>query len=383
MEKPSFFAFRPREAAPAGAVIALLCCLWLPVMLPAATVEGLFATQVAVQGRDTAQRNQAIQQAFGKVLVKVSGYRDMPGRPELAGELDQAPRYVQQFRYVAAEKSGEQAAERLQVQFDGDAVTRLLRDKGLPVWGQARPAVLVWLALEDGRGRRWYTPDTDPAGWEALQQAAQERGLPVLLPLLDLEDQANLKPGDILDGAEPTIRAASERYGPDAILVGTLADLGGSWRVRWTLLQEAGTSWAGRPGGLYENLTAGVDRATDALAARYAPLGAESGTRLVELRVAGVLELADYGRVEAHLGSLSMVEQFRLLAVEPGVVRFQLRVAGGGAAVERGIALGGLLEPDSAALAQDAAAEPSSDQPTAAEPASQPAEVVLSYRVRQ
>lgn len=312
--------------------------------LPAATVDGLFETEVPVQGPDTAQRNQAIRQALGQVLVKVSGSRDIADRPALAEELGQAPRYVQQFRYLEPGHNGDQPVGRLLVQFDGAAVTRMLRERGLPVWGEARPTVLVWLGIEDQGERRWYVPDTDPTGWDALQRAANERGLPLLLPLMDLDDQRVLRPDDLWGGGESAVRAASERYAPDAILVGRLADLGGAWRGSWTLLQDAAESWEGRPGERDRSLAAGVSWAADALAARNAPMGTGSATSLVELRVAGILGLAEYGRVKAHLGSLSMVERSRLLALEPGVARFQLKVRGGAAALATGIALGGLLE---------------------------------------
>ena len=44
--------------------------------------------------------------------------------------------------------------QRLRVLFDEAAVTRILRDRGLPVWGQVRPTVLVCLGIDDQGERR-------------------------------------------------------------------------------------------------------------------------------------------------------------------------------------------------------------------------------------
>jgi hypothetical protein len=335
-------------------------------------VDGLFGTEVPVQSREATQRDHDLRQALAKVLVKVSGYRDTPERPELAEALAEAPGYVQQFRYLVRDQSAGEPTEWLRVIFDGAAVTALLRERSLPVWSEVRPAVLLWLGLETPAGYRWYTPDTDPGGWDALQRAADERGLPLLLPLLDLEDQARLRPAELEGGYEPTIWSASQRYAPDAVLVGTLGDRGGAWRVSWTLLQDTAVNWQSPAGSLDEVLAAGVHRATDILAARYVPRGMSPEARFLELRVTGVVGLADFARVRGHLDALSVVEHSRLLAVEPGVARFQLRVAGGAAALERGMALGGLLEPDTQGHLDGAADDPGGQADRG----------VLSYRVR-
>ena len=136
MHRPLLPRFsRCRDAARPVVLVFLMCCLLLPAGLPAATVDGLFEAEVPVQGRDTAQRNQAIQEALGQVLVKVSGYPDIPARPELAGELAQAPLYVQQYRYLASEQSGEQPPERLPLPDPVPAGNRAMRRGGAGAHG--------------------------------------------------------------------------------------------------------------------------------------------------------------------------------------------------------------------------------------------------------
>ena len=46
----------------------------------------------------------------------------------------------------------------------------------------------------------------------ALRARAAYRGMPLQLPLMDLEDQAGLTPADVWSGYQPGIRQASARY---------------------------------------------------------------------------------------------------------------------------------------------------------------------------
>ena len=50
--------------------------------------------------------------------------------------------------------------------------------------------------------------------------------------------------------------------------------------------------------------------------------------------------------MSAFLGSLDLVDRFTLVSVEPTASTFELAVSGDRDALQRGLALGGLLEPD-------------------------------------
>ena len=337
----------------------LLCWLLLaaPGVVHAATVDGLFSAEVPVAGRQTEQRNQAIRAAYAVVLGKVSGYPDIAERPELAGDLGDAPRYVQQFRYrsdpAQLEAGVPDPAQLLRVKFDADAVMRVLREHRLPIWGSTRPAVLVWLGLEQGGRRSLASMEAEPDAWAALQRGAEARGLPLLLPLFDLEDHSQLEAGDLWGDFESRIRAASARYAPDAILVAAASQRGGGWRLRWILYQDDDKTEWNTAGDLDQALVAGVERSADVLVARYAPLGAAVSAAALQLRVTGVSDLAGYGRLQAQLEGLDMVKRVRPLLIESETSLFELQLAGSVQALEQALTLGGLLEP-----AQPGQAEP-------------------------
>ncbi len=337
--------------------LILLLLLWCTGAV-AERVSGLYEAAVPVVGQGAEARAPAMREAFGQVLIKISGNRDLLLREDLVKRLKRAPRYVQQYRYRMLEQpladdpapvvdpENPLPDRQLWVRFDEKAVNRLLREAGVPVWGGTRPSTLVWLT-RDAKGRRTlYQQDMEPELATAVTETAEQRGLPVVMPLMDLEDRNTLQVSDLWGGFEENIRRASQRYLPDVILAGRLHRQGSqAWSGDWTLyLPDGVEQWQIQGEGDLALAREGVQRAVDLLAARFAPQSASQGVEALRIRVSGMLNLADYVLVKDYLHSLVMIEQLDLLAAGPEQVSFLARVQGGREALERGIVLGGVLE---------------------------------------
>ena len=98
------------------------------------------------------------------------------------------------------------------------AVLGLIRDAGLPVWRANRPTVVAWVVLDDGSERRILGAESTHPAIEALRSRARERGVPLRLPLLDLQDLSAVSFTDVWGGFEEGIVAASARYRADAAI---------------------------------------------------------------------------------------------------------------------------------------------------------------------
>ncbi|MEN8167487.1 MAG: DUF2066 domain-containing protein [Pseudomonadota bacterium] len=335
--------------------------LWIVLFLfnwgsaQAERVTDLYAAEVPVAGHGAEARAAAIRKAFARSLAKVTGVRSLSGQVSSAKVLRSAPRYVQQYRYRTLEIPQTDLTESdkplpdllLWVRFDERAVNRLLRDGGLSVWGGARPSTLIWIGLEQGGRRSLYQPELEPQLRGALEDVARERGLPILMPLMDLEDRSRLQVSDVWGAFEENIRAASDRYLPDVILVGRLRRRGGNdWVADWTLYQpDIANNWQTRGEHQTAVVSEGLHRAVDALAARFAPRHVAKGTAKLRVRVSGLNHMADYVLVRDYLQSLVMIEQLDLLMADAEKISFIAKVQGGRDALERGILLGGVLEP--------------------------------------
>ncbi len=289
----------------------------LPLVAAGAGVEvpHLYRALVPVDGQDVAERRRALKDALFMVLVKVSGQ----SAQALGARLDEGSMdpvgYVQQYRYdslplSAQDEAGMVPALGLAVEFDKQAVDRLLRDAGLAVWGRVRPATLVWLATESGSSRLLVTPAERPVLWEALATRARERGLPVVVPLFDLEDQAGLKAADVWGGFSESILEASRRYGSDGVLTGRLyQDASGLDVSTWMLLRDgAEQTWRFRDGDHRDQVKNAVDRLADVLAREFAAPGTEGPTGHLDMHVSGLETLDDYGRLMAYLEGLDAIK---------------------------------------------------------------------------
>jgi hypothetical protein len=340
----------------AGALLAV--CLCLPFAAGAAEVKGLYQAEMLVFSQKRSERATAMAAALAEVLVKVSGQRDAAQQEAVAQATRRPAKFLQQYRYRALsdeqrEKALQEAElnevsnpepQMLRFVFDKTAVDKVLRDNDLPVWGATRPATLVWLAVQDEDRRYLLGSDSLEPAAELLAREARRRGLALVMPLLDLQDQHSLPFADVWGGFRDPILRASARYRTESVLVGRMyLTPGGEWQAQWTLLEGGQMqSWGGAGALPAEVIDEGVSGAIDVLASRYAPVaGEQSG--LLPVTIVDVRTLRDYARVTRYLQSLQRVEHVQVTRVDADQVTFELDVEGGPEAIAQTIALGSVL----------------------------------------
>jgi len=331
-------------------ILCSLCLVSLPS--PATEVAGLYAAAVPVTGQTKQERRSAIRQAFAAVLVKVAGSHQAAAQPRLQQALRHPLSYVQQFRYRAVATAigntveGAVATQELWVRFDAREVNQLFYDGGVPVWGRARPATLVWLAVEDGGRRELLGADPGNRLQARLEQEARQRGLPLFFPLQDLEDQRQLHFADVWGNFGDAILQASKRYQSEAVLVGRLYHrFDGQWESRWTLyLKGAAMQWSANGATALELLTVAVDGLATRLATRYAQrLNGGAAGNGVMITVRDVNNLTDYARTMAYLQSLDLVRRVQVVMVSDSQLALRAFARSDRQGLAQAIAFGGTL----------------------------------------
>jgi hypothetical protein len=320
-----------------SALVAALMLVLFAARLHAAPVTGIYADSVPVADGSAASMRAAFSTALARVLVKATGRADAGRNAALLERFGDPTALVQQYR--------RDGTGNLWVQFDPAAVGRGLDAAGLPVWGDDRPVTVVWLAFDAGEGEREVLAAGGADGATAaalrreLLQAAQERAVPVVLPLRDSQDLAAVSYADVWgDFSEPVVRG-SARYQADAVLIGRARLFPqGMPDVRWTLLAGGERAeWRGDvangPQGLADRL---AQRLTTAITA---------GPTRMRLVVSGVENFEDYGRVLAHLADLDVVESLAVARVDGQAVDFELGLRGGTDRLVDALALRRVLEP--------------------------------------
>lgn len=318
-------------------------------------VGGLYEATVPVKNQGDTERRQALHKAMWQVLVKLTGDSAIVDNEQAKPLINEAQNYIQQYRYQEAASGAEnnQPDLRLWVSFDPAAVNAALQRQGITTWGRERPATLIWLAVEGADERQLVGMEQSAADGEnyldPITRQARERGLPLLLPLMDLEDTARLKPADIAAGSVAPIREASQRYPADVVLAVSLAGVeSDNVSAQWTLIsEEAGNdSWRTQGDSAAAALGKGIDRLAESLAARYAPRTFSGQSSRIKLTVHAINSLDDYARAQNYLAGLSSVSRVDVHEARPGSVVFEIETLAGEAALQQAITIGRTLRSD-------------------------------------
>lgn len=297
-------------------------------------VDDLYVGEVLVPGigNEALVLRDGSRAALRQVLVRVSGSTAVEQNASIISALRNPENYYYQYGYESTDRrlvvEGQDSPARLlRVSFEPSAISRLLRSAGYPVWGSNRPGTLIWIAVSDESGRRLVSESNRDELGTALAFDAAARGLPLMYPLLDLEDTARLSTAEVWGLFADRIEVASMRYSPDVILAGriqrsSVGTVTGRWMYRiedrWLSLENSAES--------VEFIVADVvDRLTDELAARYA-VGSTRTELLV--RVEAVERLEDYAALSAYLESLTPVIDSSVVEVSGGEVLFLLQTEG-------------------------------------------------------
>ncbi|MEX0729288.1 MAG: DUF2066 domain-containing protein [Aquisalimonadaceae bacterium] len=285
-----------------GLLLVLLPVLLLGQSGPA----GLFDARVTVEGEGAQERREATRAGLMQVLERLTGRRDVIEQPDVEEVLAGAEGYLQQYNYEQTTGEDGETERQLNLRFDGAAVERALSDRRIAVWSpEDRPRILVWLATDRGAGRELIGGDRGLEVQQLLRRTASERGLPVLLPLLDLEDQQAMRASDLWGGFREPVLAASERYRTSAVLVGRLSERGGNWRGRWVLFWDDETYQTTVSDERLEVVMASAaDGVSGFLAERLSGLSTEGAGSVIYIRFEGMRSLAEYAWAQQLLSGV-------------------------------------------------------------------------------
>jgi len=311
----------------------------------AATVPDLYTVTVVPDPAARDQRAAGIRAAMAQLLVRVTGSRNAPLDPAAQRLLAAPDEFLSSY---GLDRQG-----RAVVGFQRGPVERVLDGLGLPVWGPERPLTLLWVAIDDGVGGRALlgANETSELGVATTAQmtallatvreevvaAADERGLPIAWPLLDLEDLNAVTFTDVWGGFDDRVVAASTRYRADAVLIGRVRPGLTGHEVEWLFVH--GVERQALPAARVRD---GLDVAADRYAAELSTIG---GATTTSLTVRDVMTPADYGRVMSYLERQSALERVDVEAYGNGTLSLRIAARGDARVLERQLALGGVLRP--------------------------------------
>ncbi|MGA0806392.1 MAG: DUF2066 domain-containing protein [Pseudohongiellaceae bacterium] len=323
-------------------MLAVLCMVVLPrftAVARAAEISGLYQAAVPVVSReDERERQQAFVAAMRQILVKLSGRTDTLEHPDVLRALGMVQTYVEAWAYrslppepatAAAPASAPGAV--LEVSFFESQLQGLLDTAGIPLWPASRPDTLLWIVEQDAAGQRSLLGPENPV-FVSLQALAADRAMPLISPILDLQDRMALRP-DVLWELDPAaIVGASSRYQTDSVLVLRIMRL-----VSGEVIARAEHHLRGLvqqvemlETPLEPFLDASIDLAARELASNYGVFvsGVADAAIQVSLTVHGIDSLEDYAGVLRYLEGLAVVKSVELTSASGSTLVFDVSTGG-------------------------------------------------------
>ena len=328
----------------------LLGVLQMPVH--AVIVEDLFTVELPVADQTTSLRLESFSEAFKQVIVKVSGSDDALRSPAFARPIKNSARYVKQFRYLTRKLPDDEEEELeagnlfLSIDFDQQLIEGLLREQNFPVWGRERPSSLLVISYDVNENIKLVSDDTTPDLVDALDNAAAIHAVPVLFPLMDLEDIALVSIGDIASREYENIRTMARRYTPNALLVGQIVGRSGEgWQGDWEVrFADQIFKWTYKASSKQAVIDQVIRHLAKILALEYA---LEDHRRVEQSLLLSVSELDGIDkliRVQQYLESLNVIDSVQIAMISKDVVTYRLKLRNDPEDLQRLIEFGEVLE---------------------------------------
>lgn len=244
-------------------------------------------------------RQQLIEKAWQILLVRVSGHQDV--LKQVAMPAFDVSQMLERTQDLGVSHGQHHYA----MYFSQKQVNAYLKSKHQSIWSANRPVVLAWLI--DTTNNRVLGAADDRL--KLFKQYSVERGLPLILPMMDLSEQAEIDVKQMLALDMTSIRRYSQHYQPDLILLGRLVSAGSKWRVDWCLIDmnHHAQDWHVGVNSWQAQLRGVIDHISEQAALNAAVPTPSISDEHVRLTITGVHQLKDYAAILRMIDNLPMV----------------------------------------------------------------------------
>jgi uncharacterized protein len=281
--------------------------------------------QVDDKTRDT--RLAASRKALLNVLVKVSGDETADQNKLAQQRTKDISDYMLKFEYD--ERANGQL--KLVVKFEARKIDALIKELNLPLWGAQRPLVAIWLGIEDNWRRELVTQESYPQLEQLIYDKAGRRGLPVVVPLLDLQDRRLVGIPEVWGNFSEPVEEASKRYSAERSITARMYQEQNSnnWVLDWRFTNDELFESNRLTGDKQQIVAQMIDTLAQGLANEYAiDPNAYYEQAAATLTLKGTKNFVDIELAKRRLLNLSVVTQASILRKTQDLVEFKLNHTG-------------------------------------------------------
>ena len=314
--------------------ISILFCF----SVSAVEVTDLYQDILQVDNKTRDARLAASRKALLNVLVKVSGDETADQNKLAQQRTKDISDYLLKFEYD--ERVNGQL--KLVVKFEARKINALIKELNLPLWGVQRPLVAIWLGIEDNWRRELVTQESYPQLEQLIYDKAGRRGLPVVVPLLDLQDRRLVGIPEVWGNFSEPVEEASKRYSAERSITARMYKEPDSenWILDWRFTNDDQFDSNRLTGDKQQIVSQMIDTLAQGLASEYAiDPNAYYEQAAATLTLKGTDNFVDIELAKRRLLSLSVVTQVTIVRKTPELVEFKINHTGNVADLKKGLGL--------------------------------------------
>ena len=366
--------------------------------IQATQINDIYSASIPVENQLSQGQSSAFDQALFAVVIKSSGQLDQQEDIALLRSLLPAEPFVQAFSYrenpaytlylanLQSEKARFELADPesnqaestvddntsstdiqtadqkavtddtigiplpflLDVTFAPSLVEQKMTQLNIPIWGAVRPSVLVWVVIENEGERSILGTSDENILISQLEQSSAVKGVPLFLPVADLEDVNNINIDELWGLFSNSAEQSSKRYNADAVVIVRMKEsLEGNWAGNW-LIELKGTQYYGSliDKSSVSVIAALVANIADTLSKKYA-IGQQFDTSSdrLSIEVNEINSFDDFVDINNYLLGLPPVSDVKMTMVNSNKLYFHLKLLVSHEQFYEHIELGNTLEP--------------------------------------
>ena len=293
-------------------------------------VDGLYSSTIYVTDQSSSARELAAKKCFVDILIKATGDSFVGRRPEVIKAKYDAHKLINSFRYNGPYENGEKSSWQLVLNFDPKAINSFLQENKIPFWSSDRPEVIAWIAVEKGNDRKVISSDNKSEIKRTFDDAAFRRGIPLIFPMMDVDDLRKISISDIWAGFDDELKKASARYSVNHIFSARIyRQNNGKWIAKWHLRGlSIDSNWSDNNSNFSSLINAGIDTAADIMSKKYALSSEIDNSNRIKIAITGIDSMRKYISIQKYLGKMISVKSLFITYADNNTMVFSIDVDG-------------------------------------------------------
>jgi len=337
----------------------------MPLTAVAVEVADLYLVKWPVKDQNKSALWKATLAGFKEVLVRKSGSTEILADAGVQQSYRKVTNYLQRFEYVPQNRTNAEFRYLISLYFEPRLIDAVIRDAKMPLWGANRPLTVLWLAVEEGNQRRILSAVSDDGVLQLVERNAVRRGLPLITPLMDLEDELAVATSDVWGRFSSSVVQASQRYFSDSLLIGRLQAIGENWRGQFTYADQNQELAFETLAPTKDEVIAGMtDKLAELLCNKYCVVEDLRENNEVLLYLSGIGSFSDFKAAEKYLESLSALRKLSLVGINQRTLEIKIALLGNLESLVEGVSLSNLMIAEKPKTVIHAIAKPEPDLET-------------------